>query len=100
VRASATIAPVSPSCAPATSAVFPHTPARPVQAAHPAVCSHWKQNIFWSISHLSFLVCRSAVLRIAGVKISGIAHVVCCNNNELQIGFASGKGRRKTAVSS
>ena len=48
-RARAINAPVSSSCSRATSAVLPHTPAAPVQAVHPAVCSHWKQNMFSSV---------------------------------------------------
>ena len=48
-RAKATNVPVKSSCSRATSAVLPHTPAAPVQAVHPAVCSHWKQNMFSSV---------------------------------------------------
>ena len=45
ISANATSAPVSSSCRSAVSASLPQTPARPVQPLHPAVCSHWKQNI-------------------------------------------------------
>ena len=45
-RASPINAPVSSSCRFATSAVLPQTPTFPLQPSQPAVCSHWKQNIF------------------------------------------------------
>ena len=47
-------APVSSSCNFAVSAVFPQTPEFPVHPLHPIVCSHWKQNIFLSITIFSF----------------------------------------------